>query len=191
MRKTLFLFLGLCPVILYAQGSYEKAWQAMKTNDWKTAGKFLAESQSNSATFEDSYISNFYLKNYLGQNKTINDYNSSFFKKVTDPFPYTYALWFDEAIIGTSGKKAKTEQVSLLESLVKDPRTPGLMVAGANYQLGLHYLFSANFDKPATYFDRIGSVHNWQLVGPFENISQSGHYKDYGPLAHPEADAVF
>jgi len=32
---------------------------------------------------------------------------------------------------------------------------------------------------------------DWQIVGDFENISASGYDKNYGPLDHPEPEAVF
>ena len=65
------------------------------------------------------------------------------------------------------------------------------MVAAANYNEKMHYLFSGEFEKARSFNDAMGNIKDWQFAGPFENLSQSGFYKDYGPLEHPEPTAVF
>ena len=55
----------------------------------------------------------------------------------------------------------------------------------------MHYLFSNEFDKAQKYYDAVGNIRSWQYVGPFENLSESGIYKNHGPLDHPEGTATF
>ncbi|HLI94426.1 MAG TPA: DUF3857 domain-containing protein, partial [Puia sp.] len=56
----------------------------------------------------------------------------------------------------------------------------------------LHYEMSNEIGKAQREWEAIGSVTDaWDLAGPFDNVSGSGYYKDYGPLDHPEADASF
>ena len=78
-----------------------------------------------------------------------------------------------------------------MDQLITDQKAPGTLVAAANYQKGMHFLFSGDFDKAQSYYNAIGNIKNWQYTGPFENLSESGFYKDYGPLEHPEPTAVF
>jgi tetratricopeptide (TPR) repeat protein len=75
--------------------------------------------------------------------------------------------------------------------LIADQNAPGTLAAAANYQKEMHFLFSSDFDKLSFYSDKIGNIRNWQFTGPFENLSESGFYKNYGPLEHPEPDAIF
>ena len=190
MRPILLLVLVVLPTVFFGQTPYQKAWKSIREKDWKQAESFLREGMQDPAQSKDCYITSLYLKNYRGQDDRVSTY-ADFYKKTSDPFPYTYALWFETAVIGNSGKKQREEQVALLNTILDDPRAPGTMVAASNYQLGLHYLYSAKQDKMSTYFNQVNSIHGWQFAGPFENLSQSGFYKDYGPIAHPEADAVF
>ncbi|HVZ97691.1 MAG TPA: DUF3857 domain-containing protein, partial [Chitinophagaceae bacterium] len=139
----------------------------------------------------DAYITKLYLATYNSRQKNIKDFVKAFYEKAPNPYPYIFALWFNDAVAGSYGKKTADNQLMLLDKILDDKKAPGTLVAAANYQKGNHYLFSAEFDKAKGYYDNIGSIGDWQFAGPFENLSQSGFYKDYGPLEHPEPDAVF
>ncbi len=117
--------------------------------------------------------------------------SDSFYKKSTDPYPYIFALWSNKAVVGASWQKNTREEVDLMNDLVADKNAPGTLVAAANYNEKMHYLFSGEFEKTKSFSDAIGNIKEWQFAGPFENLSQSGFYKDYGPLEHPEPTAVF
>ncbi|HSV11972.1 MAG TPA: transglutaminase domain-containing protein, partial [Hanamia sp.] len=96
-----------------------------------------------------------------------------------------------KAVLGSYGKKTSANQLKLIDQLIADQKAPGTLVAAGNYQKGMHCLFSADFEKAQTYYNEVGNIKNWQYAGPFENLSESGFYKDYGPLEHPEPTAVF
>jgi tetratricopeptide (TPR) repeat protein len=192
MRYSLITIFLLNCLISFAQTSnYEKAWQSLNTNNRMEAEKYFQQAMNEPGHLQDAYIAGVYLKSYNGKEKEITDFVSSFYEKSDNPYPYMYALWFNQALLGPTGKKSKEHQLKLIDKLIADEHAQGSLSASASYQKGMHLIFSADFDKAQKYFDAIGNIKNWQYAGPFENISESGYYKDYGPLDHPEPDAVF
>jgi tetratricopeptide (TPR) repeat protein len=191
MRKLLSVLLIVFVSTAYGQNSYEKAWELLNKNNWTEAGKLLEDAKKDPANFADAYASSIYLHSYTGRETEVQDFHSAFYSKVSNPYPYIYAGWSNHAVIGPSGKKQFPRQLEMLELLIKDEKAPGTLSASANYQLGLHYLFSNQFKKAQPFFDNVGGIKNWQYTGPFENISQSGFYKDYAAYEHPEPTALF
>ena len=191
MKKSILHLAFVAPLFLFAQTNYEQAWKALDQNKWADAFNLLLKAKQDPATFTDAYVTNIYVETYKGREKEITDVAKSFYPVVENPYPYLYALWFNESVVGENGKKQFGHQVEMIKQLIKDQKAPGTLVSSANYQMGLHQLFSNEFDKAVDYFNAIGSVRNWQYTGPFENLSKTGYYKNYGPLEHPEPDAVF
>lgn len=139
----------------------------------------------------DEFIYNIYQKTYEGRESTVSDFETSFFDKVENPYPYIYALWFNNAVLGDYGKKRFEHQVKLMDRILADPKAQGTVKAGAYYQKGMHYVFSNDLATGLSIQKNIGSIQEWQYVGPFENISHSGFHKNFGPLDHPESKAEF
>ena len=192
MRKIYVAILLMVGFNSYSQNNaYEKAWKALNENNRTEAAKLFSEAQGDASTFQDAYISNIYLASYNGKEKLVTDFTKSFYEKVANPYPYVFAMWFNQAVLGETGKKYYPHQLKLIDELMADDKAPGTLVASANYQKGMHNLFSNDFDKTQKYYDAVGSIRNWQYTGPFENLSESGFYKNYGPLDHPEPTAVF
>ncbi|MBL0155424.1 MAG: DUF3857 domain-containing protein [Chitinophagaceae bacterium] len=186
---AIFLFLALS--VNAQTGSYEKAWKALNENKRSDADRLLTEAEANPATYEDAFITHLYLKSYNGKENTITDFSKTFYQNSQNPYPFIFALWFNNAVNGEAGKKAFPHQIDFISKLMEDTKAPGTLVASANYQMGLHNLFSNDFDRTQRYYDNIGNIRNWQYTGPFENLSQSGYYKNFGPLEHPEPSATF
>lgn len=192
MKRILIAFFLLNGFDTFSQqNNYEQAWQNLNTNNRVEAARLLTEAEKDPATFNDAFISKLYLKSYNGKQAEITDFGTSFYSKSENPYPYIFALWFNSAVIGQPGKKYYNHQVQLVDQLISDEKAPGTLVGSANYQKGMHYLFSNEFDKIQRYFDAVGNIRNWQYTGPFENLSESGFYKNYGPLEHSEPTATF
>lgn len=173
------------------QDHYAAAWKALNANRRTDAEKLLQQAIQSGHSGEDAFITNLYLQTYNGKEKEIKNFITDFYDKAANPYPYIFALWFNQAVAGSYGKKIIPGQLKILDRLLHDDKAPGTLVAAANYQTGMHYLFSGELDKAQRYFTQTGSIRHWQYTGPFENLSGSGFYKDYGPLAHPEPGAVF
>lgn len=191
MRKILLIVFSFYTASTFGQSTYEKAWKALNENKWDEATGLLKVAMQNASSYSDAYITNLYLQDYKGKENEIRDFASHFCSKETNPYPYIYALWFSQAVAGSYGKKESDYQLNLINQLMNDSKAPGTLTAAANYQMGMHYLFSNNADKAKRYYNEVGNIRNWQYTGPFENLSQSGYYKNFGPVEHPEPDAVF
>ena len=50
---------------------------------------------------------------------------------------------------------------------------------------------SNNKSKAIKYVDKINYIKEWSLLGPFDNVMNSGYDKDFGVLDHPEKEATF
>ena len=192
MKQGLLIFFTLFYYGAFSQlNNYEKAWHALNENKWSEAVTLLRQARQDPANFMDAYITSVYVETYKGKEKEIKDFSSMFYAKAQNPYPYIYALWFNQAVAGMYGKKQFDHQLKLLNQLIHDDKAIGTLVAAANYQMGMHHLYSNDFDKSNKYCAAIGNIRNWQYTGPFENLSQSGYYKSYGPLEHPEPGASF
>lgn len=192
MKNLVVILLLICNYSSFCQENpYKKAWNALNENKRAEAEKFLQQAMADPETAQDAYITNVFLQTYNEKEDEITDFQSAFYDKAKTPSPYVYALWFNQAVLGTYGKKTANRQLKLIDAIIQDPKAPGTLVAGAEYQKGMHYLFSGDFDKAQSCYKEIGSIKNWQYTGPFENLSESGFYKDYGPLEHPKPNAVF
>lgn len=187
-------FLSLLPILFtlqsYAQSEYTKAWQSLNANSKTEAKQLLEKALQDPAVYADAYLTKLYLDTYMGKEMQITDFSKNFVQKSSDPYPYIYALWYNNAVLGNYSKKS-SHQLELAGLLLKDDKAPGTLAASANYQLGMHELFSNRFDKRQSFYNAIGSIRNWQYTGPFENLSESGFDKNYGPLQHPEPTAAF
>lgn len=190
-RYFVSLFLLFASTAYTQTNNYEKAWKALNENKRDEAEKLLAAAENDPNTSQDAFISKIYLKSYNGKEGLVTDFAKSFYNESENPYPYIFALWFNQAVVGPAGKKNYDHQVKLIDQLVADEKAPGTIVASANYQKGLHTLFSNDFGKMQRYFDAVGNIRDWQYAGPFENLSESGFFKNYGPLEHPEQAAVF
>ncbi len=174
-----------------AQDNYRQAWDALNNADRTKAIRLMQEVMNEKPVSADKFITNLYLKTYNGQETTVTDFDAAFYDKTANPYPYIYALWFNNGLLGTYGKKKFPHQLRLIDKLIADPKAPGTLVGAAHYQKGMHLLFSNDIDDAQKEYDKVGNIRNWQYVGPFENLSESGFYKEYGPLNHPGPDAVF
>lgn len=179
-------------MMLFAQtGPYEQAWEALNENKRTEAAELFKKALADKATAEDAYISNMYLASFNGKAGQITDFETAFFNKSKNPYPYTYSLWFNPAVAGVTGKKTASHQLRIIDRLIADKNSPRSLTASANYQRVMHHIFANEFDRTKRFADVIGVIQNWQFTGPFENLAESGFHKDFGPPGNPKPDAVF
>jgi len=180
----------ILPICLLAN-DYDKAWEALHENNRKQALEYLEKAMNDPASVVDAYLTYIYLKTFEGNEQSVKDFDEKILDKVKDPNPYLFALWFNEAALGNYGKKTEKRQLELIKEILADNRFNGSLRSAAHYFNGLSLLDSKEFEKAKKEWDQMGSVTQWQIVGPFENLSRSGFDKSYGPLEHPEKDAAF
>jgi tetratricopeptide (TPR) repeat protein len=73
-----------------------------------------------------------------------------------------------------------------------DPGCNGSLKSAAYYVNFWNYQAANDLPRSIKETAKMGAVGpDWQLAGPFENLSGSGYYKEFGPLQHPEGSAIF
>jgi predicted Zn-dependent protease len=196
MIKYIFLACSLAACTsLYAQSNpsssnYNRLWDLIGQEEFQQAEKMLADGKIEPEKADDAYVTGLYLRTYLQSIEEVTDFRSAFYTKSPNADPYVYALWFTPPVLGKYGKK-NPHQIALISDLLENPKTFGTLRAASHYQLGMHYRVQNKVDSAILEFNKVGGLRNWQYVGPFENLSQSGIYKNYGPLDKPDAKAEF
>ena len=183
-RATTIIVFLLSAGITYA-GDYEKAWEALHRNDKPHAYELFRKVIKSDPAHKSNAIAALMLLEVYEGNST------HFLENYPDPIDifadvnaYSYALWFNEGVLGEYGKK-KGAQLLHLNRLQTDSRYNGSMQASGNYFKGMHLLFSQQFDSADASFQKVGALDDWQFVGAFDNIKGSGFNKDYGPVKQP------
>ena len=144
----------------------------------------------NPATAADAYITLLYLDKFNGNDKADPGFYDLVMQKVNAPDPYLYSMWFEAGVLGPYGKK-QASQMALLQHIFQSKQLNGSIKAAAHYVKASHNLATNHFEQALAEWKQMGSIMQWQYAGPFENLSGTGFYKDYGPLAHPESTASF
>ncbi len=191
MSKPFFLscIILLSQLFIYAN-DYDKAWEALRRNDRKQAREYLAKALHDPLTATDAYITSVYLKEFEGGTAD-SRFREMVMEKVKDVNPYLFAMWFNDVALGQYGKKSAGTQLDLIRQIWDRADVNGSIKAASRYVMASHWLFSNQYPKAETEWAKIKNLGNWQLAGPFENLSGSGFYKSYGPLEHPEPTADF
>lgn len=189
MRKIQLLLWVLSLSALVNAQDLAKGWDAFKKNDLKNARKYF-EAATKGSDKAEAYLMLSILDNI---NRTADEsfvHFQQFFQSSSNPYAALYALWSSGSLNYGTGLMTK-EQLPFFEALITDPKAPGTIKAMANQTLGSHYEDVGDFKKAHAYYDQIGSITRWSVVGEFENISESGFNKDYDPITKPKATETF
>ncbi len=106
-----------------------------------------------------------------------------------DPHPYVYA-----SVLSRRLQYAVNEPTSGLEQILTDivsrPDRTGILQSMAFEMLGGIEERRGNIPAAQAWYDRIGALMNWRVIGPFDNISGSGHDRIFPPEQEdvPEAE---
>lgn len=121
---------------------------------------------------------------------TAFSYFMEFYRSSDNPDMYLTALFNHQLFNGFSNVKPKEEIDFFQEQLKRNDLLPTLK-AYLYETVGKYYESMGDIKKSREFLAQIGAVMDWQIVGDFENISASGFEKEFGPLAHPEPEAMF
>lgn len=190
MTKTitaLFFTFVLC-VFAYAN-DYDDAWTAIRSKNFSEAKALLVKLTKDPTYATEAYMTLLYLQTYQGKEQEIPGFYDQF-TKIEGKDAYIYASWFNASILGQYSKK-KDYQLNFLNKIISDNSFNGSLQAAAHYVKAMHHIFSHEYTKARQEYDLAGAIQDWQLAGPFENLSGSGFNVNHGPLNHAEANAKF
>ncbi len=194
---TKFRLLLLLAIVLFASSifadssqSYQKGWDAFLKNDRKNARIAFVEATKVSATKADAFLS-LSLVDWMEQKEdSAFVHFRSFYQSSANPYPYLYAF-FTLPFTFASREYIEPDRLAFLEQLVSDPKLNGTLKTMIYGQLGNYYEFKNDKQKSKAFFDKMGTLNHWQVLGSFDNISGSGFAKDWGAVGKPLATDVF
>ena len=172
------------------QTDYETACNHLSKGEVEQAIEYFIKASKQKETKEHALIALALIESQYQQDEEASTYFNQYFDAATDPYPVTYAAWNEGGIVGPSGSKSKEELV-LVEKMNADPRSQGKLYGATLYQLIAHYAFSFQPEKSKKYVEEINSVTDWSLLGPFDNVMNSGFNKNFGALEHADAKHTF
>lgn len=183
--KIIFVFSFLFPCFFsYSQTALEKGWQHFAHNEFDEARTAFVKALDGT-NVADAHLALSFLAaaQEAPDNKERVQHYLDFYKTSSNPKPYLKALWnLDYA-------KQTEQEVELIETLYE--KETGTLKALATQALGNHNFYSAEFRNASAYYEEVGAIPNWSILGEFENISESGFDKDFGALTHPEQNHTF
>jgi predicted Zn-dependent protease len=185
---SLLFFLGIHMSIV--ANDYTDAWKALNVKDLIKAKALLQKAKADPNTAFEAYVTEIFLNTFNGKEENIDGFletlNNSAYNN-----EYLYALWFNGSVLGQYGKKTKAHQLLQLEQIIKSDKYNGSLKAAAYYVRAMHFLFSNELTKAKQDWTTMGSILDWQLIGPFDNIAGTGYTKSHGPLEKPDTKDAF
>lgn len=181
MRSLVVLFLMMFGVIFNAMGSNDpdlkKGWEHFSKNEFRKAEISFKKALTGSNK-ADAHLALSILGAATDNDEMALEHQYQFFKSATKPEPYIEAMW------NMWGAHNMATYLAFMTELTKSP--DGKLQAKAHQALGHQYYSMNKVPKSQEMFAKTGAVLQWQVLGEFENVSESGFDKDFGAVAHPE-----
>ena len=175
--STLFFALFLFSLSQsYAAPKYDKIWEYFTTSKYDEALALIEEGLVENPT--DVILLDMHLQ--IIKNK--KDYKTSIaqMKKLIDaapnPNPYMMANY---SLFSFSSVSSTDEDLleRVLGELIENPKLDATMQAALRDELGNYYLARHQRSRAEVSFSSIGSISEWSLLGPFENLMGNGFDK--------------
>jgi tetratricopeptide (TPR) repeat protein len=107
-------------------------------------------------------------------------YYESIIGSTDNYYPYIYAAWL-LPLMRENYDSLDAGIIDLFKGMAEQADTAGILKAMACEQLGEFYQDTNRPDLSQQYYARLGAVRNWQVIGPFDNISASGFDNVFPP----------
>ncbi len=111
-------------------------------------------------------------------------------KSMQDPAPYIYASVLTQRVLTQVGERTSGVRDMYVQA-VERPDSTGILRAMACEQLGSIDELFADLKGAAAWREKIGALHDWRLIGPFDNISGSGHERVFPPETEDDPTAEY
>ena len=187
----LFLQLLFVQLALSANPTdYQKGWEFFSKNDRVEARKSFNEALNNPDTKSDALLSLSLLEWNENHLEAAFANFQKFYETSPNPYPYFYAL-SSLPILFEAKQILSPAELAFYEKIVLDPKLNGTQRASVYEHLGTHYAKMNNQQKATEYYNKMGTLKNWQVLGSFDNTSGSGYSKDWGAVSKARSTDVF
>ncbi len=194
MKRTFHLILFIVcfskTSFLFSQNNYNKGWEYLNNADFDNALIHFEKATKENSSKEKAQLVLTMLYSVIDKHEKASTFFNEYYDNNPNPYDALFALWFEEGLMGQP-KKYKSFQLNLLKKVENDSRTLGKFDAITKYRLSNHYTFAYDTLKVKEYNSKISSIDKWSLVGPFDNVMNSGYNKDFGVLQNPEKEKSF
>ena len=180
----LLLFIFLMQTTITAQSGSDnisEGWKSIAENNFDNArscfNKAIEEDESNPRP----YLALAFIDQLLDNSESAWDWYEKTLSKTQNPYPYIFASMLTKRSLLTPEINTEKGMIKLLPEIIDEPDETGVMRAGALEQLGQFELEYGDYDTADEYFEKMGAIDKWNVIGPFENISASGYDKVFEP----------
>ena len=111
-------------------------------------------------------------------------------RRVDSLHPYLYAVAASDLFRAASVRQ-QPEVTELLTKVIDTPDLQGVLWATALHRLGNAAAARENISKARDWYNRLGAIRTWRIVGPFDNVSNSGHDRIFQPEDSDEPADVY
>jgi tetratricopeptide (TPR) repeat protein len=191
--SSFFLLFVIIVQLLFSQNEnhkIERGWELFFQNKYQEAKNVFLRARVDESKNPEVLFGLFYTYSAL------RDYDKAFLmlqnalQNVDDPNPYLYALTLTQE--WTSITKSKRKQViRLLKQYSERKDSIQFYPYNIYLRIGLMYQQMNDVKKAGTWFDKLGDVRKWRLIGPFENISGSGFDKVFPPEKEFQSEKMY
>ena len=184
----LFIFLVLAGITIYPQNAVQQAYDSLGAGKFEKAEELFQKAAESSDNLRAHVGLAFLYDIEAKYDKEWQQY-SEVIKHSDNPQAYFLAEIDGLAI----ARNIRDENSGIVDMLDKESANDkdGFISAIASENLGQYYEIRNDLDKAIEYYKRIGSVNNWSVTGPFENISASGYYEKYPPESGFNPDTTY
>ena len=184
------LILMLQSLAFTSANNYNEGWKQFNQNNRKEARKFFNLALNEPEYKADALLSLSYLDWTESKESAAFSNFVSFYNESDNPYPYYYAMnslpfFMDEDMLMSPFKLA------FYQKILQDKQMHGTMRAMVNQMMGTYYRKRNQFRKAQTHYDQMGVIKNWQVLGTFDNTSESGFSKDWGAVNKSRETDVF
>jgi tetratricopeptide (TPR) repeat protein len=185
-------YVFLTSIVLLAttlRASTSEAWRALLANDNETAITLFNRATMADAGDWKSWLGRAYAQEILGR----TDSAWSAYRQAILTAPSSDALVFAalyESLFDTGLRNGNGGR-EILEQMATERREIGILSAMASMRLGKYELSKGRISEAKSWFDRIGFIKAWRVIGPFNNVSGSGFDKVYPPETEDRPDATY
>ena len=174
---------------LFGQNDYEKAWKFLDDTNVEKAIEHFNLALKDASTKEQALLSLTMLYAHRNKKEKASECFNQFIDISNNPYPELYALWFNEGVTGYEGKKPAYQE-KLLKRLEERKDSKGKLYSSIIYRMLVHHNMSFDKDKAQSYYKKLNNLEKWQLIGPFDNVMNSGYNKDFGVVSNPQKSAT-
>jgi len=188
--RTVCLLVTLMTASLFAANEasiklVNSGWEQIATNDLEAAEKSFKKAIKKDKNNPRPYLALAYMMQLEDKNEEAWDFFEKGLTTLDNPNPYIFSTFYTKrGLIAVDpvldkGLAKIISRVTVEGDLQGDPQ--GVLRAGAISWLGKYHEEYGDMSVANEYFKQLGSLDQWTLIGPFENISASGFDKVFEP----------